>query len=66
MMPPGAGRNGPGGRGGPMGMMGPQIPANAEILHDGEHYKLAWVREVPEYVKRKDSNPLDVLAEMEF
>lgn len=66
MMPPGAGRNGPGGRGGPMGMMGPQIPANAEILHDGEHYKLAWVREVPEYVKRRDSNPLDVLAEMEF
>ncbi len=61
MMPPG-GR----GRGGPGGMMGPQIPEDAEVLHDGEHFRLAWVREPPEFVRQKEANPLDVFADLGF
>lgn len=47
--PPGMG--GPGGRGGrPGGMMGVAMPDNASLLHEGEHYRLGWVAEVPEFV----------------
>lgn len=66
MMPPGMGRSGPGGRGGPMGMMGAPIPDDAEVLHEGTHFKLAWVHDVPDYVRRKDSNPLDVFTDLGF
>ncbi len=50
---------GPGG--GPM--MSMPIPDDAEILHDGEYFKLAWVREVPASILRADANPLDVFAD---
>lgn len=49
----GPGMNGPGGRGGRPGgggMMGVAMPDNASLLHEGEHYRLGWVAEVPEFV----------------
>jgi hypothetical protein len=62
MQPPGGrdflgGRNGP-----PMGMRGAPIPEEAEILHQGEHFKLAWVREPPVFVRQRELNPLDIFA----
>lgn len=51
---------GPGGLGG--GMMGPSIPDDAEVLHDGEFFKLAWVRQVPEFVARAEPDPFDVFT----
>ena len=48
--PPGFG--GPGGAGGPGSMppmMGAEIPDDAEILHDGTHFRLARVRESPAF-----------------
>ena len=65
MPPPGMMNGGPPGRGRggmPGGMMGPQIPEDAKVLHDGEFFKLAWVREVPEFVRSKEVNPLDVFG----
>ncbi len=55
--PPGRGRGGMMG-----GMMGPSIPEDAEVLHEGEFFKLAWVREAPEFVRAKEANPLDILG----
>lgn len=65
MPPPGMMNAGPPGRGRggmPGGMMGPSIPEDAEVLHEGEFFKLAWVREAPEFVRAKEANPLDVLG----
>jgi hypothetical protein len=61
MPPPGMINAGPPGRG-RGGMMGPSIPNDAEVLHDGEFFKLAWVREAPEFVRSKEANPLDVFG----
>ena len=63
-MPPPGVMGGPGGRGGRPGggMMGPSIPDDAEVLHEGEFFKLAWVRQPPDFVRSKDANPLDPLA----
>jgi len=48
---PPPGMNGPGGRGGrPGGMMGVAMPEDASLLHEGEHFRLGWVVEVPEFV----------------
>jgi hypothetical protein len=54
-------RDGLGPRGG--GMMGAPIPENAEILHNGEFFRLAWVREVPEFVLKAEPNPLDIFGD---
>jgi hypothetical protein len=63
MMPPGMMGGPGGGRGGmPGGMMGASIPSDAEVLHDGEFFKLAWVREPPDFVRSKEANPLDPLS----
>jgi hypothetical protein len=43
-------------------MMGASIPSDAEVLHDGEFFKLAWVREPPDFVRSKEANPLDPLS----
>lgn len=50
---PPPGMNGPGGRGGgrPGGMMGVSMPDNASLLHEGEHFRLGWAAEVPEFVR---------------
>jgi hypothetical protein len=52
---PGLGARGlrPGPGGGRMGgpMMGARIPEDAEILHDGEHYRLGRVHEPPPFVR---------------
>ena len=61
MPPPGMLNAGPPGRG-RGGMIGPQIPSDAEVLHEGEFFKLAWVREAPEFVRSKEANPLDVFG----
>jgi hypothetical protein len=44
-------------------MMGAPIPENAEILHNGEFFRLAWVREVPEFVLKAEPNPLDIFGD---
>ncbi len=54
---PGGNRSGPGGRGGPGGMMGASIPDDAEVLHDGEFFKLAWVHEAPAFVLERERDP---------
>ena len=60
-MPPGLG----GRRGGPMGggMMGAPIPDDAQTLHDGEYFKLAWVTSPPEFVLQREVSPLDPFAD---
>ena len=53
---PGAGPGPSGGRmGGPM--MGARIPEDAEILHDGEHYRLGRVHEPPPFVREGQRAP---------
>ena len=55
---------GPGGGRGPMfgGMMGAAIPDDAEILHNGEFFKLAWVKQPPAFVLERETVPLDPFA----
>jgi len=62
---PGGQRNGPppgmsgpgGGRGGmPSGMMGVSMPDDAYLLHEGEHFRLVWAKEMPDFVRNPRSN----------
>lgn len=48
---------GPRGGGGPF--MSEAIPSEAEILHEGRHFTLAWLRDPPRYVaeRREDRRP---------
>jgi len=57
--PPMGIKPGPGPGGGPMGgpMMGARIPEDAEILHDGEHYRLGRVHEPPPFVREGQRAP---------
>lgn len=56
----------PGGRAGGGGMMGAPIPEDAEVLHEGEHFKLAWVQQVPAFIAEREANPLDPLSALAF
>jgi hypothetical protein len=78
MMPPpmmmgGGGRDprgGPQGMGGKGGgpMAGPSIPDDAEVLHEGEFFKLAWVKSPPDFLTQRDRlpSPLDPFGGLPF
>lgn len=79
MMPPMTGAAGPdqrGGNGGPPGvggmgggpMAGPSIPTDADVLHEGEYFKLAWVKSPPTYLTQRTQNthPLDPFGGLPF
>ena len=61
---PGGPPNGLAGGGG--GMMGAQIPSDAQVLHDGKYFKLAWVTNVPRFVVQRESSPLQVLDDLDW
>ena len=60
-------RRGPGGRGGPPGggMMGASIPDDAQILHNGDYFKLGWVTHAPEFVLQREASPLAVQGDFD-
>ncbi len=47
-------------RGGPMG--GPSIPEDAEVWHDGEYFRMAWVQMPPAFLEHHDE-PADRLLD---
>ena len=44
-------------------MMGAPIPDDAEILHDGEFFKLARITTPPAFVREREASPLDPFGE---
>ena len=65
--PPDMMRRGPGGRGGPPGggMMGAPIPDDAQILHNGDFFKLGWVTQAPDFVRQREASPLAVQGDFD-
>jgi hypothetical protein len=46
-------------------MVGAVIPEDAETLHEGPYFKLAWVREPPRFVTQREVSPLDMVGELD-